>query len=504
MCFRPRFTRPLGLLSVLLGCQVVQAEKPNILLIISDDHTYAHTSMEGCAFVDTPHMEAVANQGVYFAHAYATSPGCSPSRASILTGKYTWQLEEAGTHASSFPTAYPVYPDLLEAHGYAVGFTGKGWGPGKWDVSGRTRNPAGPAYQAQSLAERRFTGSTQTDYVANFREFLETRPADAPFCFWLGTQEPHRPYERDSYTKLAKRLDTVDVPAFLPDSEAVRGDLLDYAVEIEYLDEVVGDALDLLRARGELENTLIFITADNGMPFPRAKANCYDYGVRVPLVMRWDRQLEAHRPMQAPVSLLDITYTILTAAGVETAGLGLSGRNLLDVVQADEPAARPVFAARERHSSSRYNNWTYPQRAMRQGDFLLIWNLKPTRYPAGDPLFYDAEGNLVTAYTDIDASPTKHGVLATPGSTYYALAVGKRPAYELYNVQVDPYCLHNLIGDPAYAQTERELVQELTQYLVQTGDARLVGDDPDIWEAYPRLSGPMRRFPAPEATDAAN
>jgi N-sulfoglucosamine sulfohydrolase len=126
---------------------VAQDQRPNILIAISDDHSFPHASAYGSKFVETPAFDRIANEGVLFMNGWAPSPGCSPSRAALLTGRYPWQIEEAGTHASSFPDQYVVFPDLLEDAGYWVGFTGKGWGPGDWEVSGRDRNPAGPAFQ---------------------------------------------------------------------------------------------------------------------------------------------------------------------------------------------------------------------------------------------------------------------------------------------------------------------------------------------------------------------
>ena len=123
-------------------------ERPNILFAISDDQSWIHTSASGCKSVNTPNFDRVAREGILFNNSFCGSPGCTPSRSSILTGRYPWQLQQAGTHASSFPKQYVVYPDLLENDGYFVGFTGKGWGPGKFEASGRSRNPAGPAFNS--------------------------------------------------------------------------------------------------------------------------------------------------------------------------------------------------------------------------------------------------------------------------------------------------------------------------------------------------------------------
>ncbi|HTK75112.1 MAG TPA: sulfatase-like hydrolase/transferase, partial [Gemmataceae bacterium] len=128
-----------------------EPKRPNVLLVVADDQSFPHTSAAGYKAVRTPAFDRVAREGVLFANGCAASPGCSPSRAALLTGRHPWMLEQAGTHASEFPAKYAAYPDLLEKAGYHVGFTGKGWGPGDWKVSGRDRNPAGPAYQTRKL-----------------------------------------------------------------------------------------------------------------------------------------------------------------------------------------------------------------------------------------------------------------------------------------------------------------------------------------------------------------
>ena len=128
--------------------------RPNILIAISDDHSWKHTSIQGSPFVETPNLDSVANTGLRFNNAYACSPGCSPSRATLLTGQHHWMIGPAGTHGSSFPVYHQTFVDLLEAAGYKVGFTGKGWGPGSWSAGGRDKNPAGVEYNQVKLEKK--------------------------------------------------------------------------------------------------------------------------------------------------------------------------------------------------------------------------------------------------------------------------------------------------------------------------------------------------------------
>jgi len=168
-------------------------QRPNILFAIADDAS--HMSAYGVQFLNTPNFDRVAKEGVLFTNAFTTNPKCAPSRASILTGKQTWQLEEACNHFGVFPSKFRVYPDLLEEIGYHVGYTGKGWAPGDYQQGGFKRNPAGDEYNRINLTPPAKFISNR-DYAANFEEFLKERPADSPFCFWYGGHEPHRASER--------------------------------------------------------------------------------------------------------------------------------------------------------------------------------------------------------------------------------------------------------------------------------------------------------------------
>lgn len=155
------------------------AARPNILFCFADDWSWPHAGAYGDKVVKTPAFDRVAREGFLFTRAFSAAPSCTASRAAILTGQSPHRLEEGGTLHGYLPKKFPVYPDLLEQAGYAVGFTGKGWGPGNFKAGGRERNPAGPPSKS-------------------FDEFLKTVPAGKPFCFWFGSLDPHRPYEKGS------------------------------------------------------------------------------------------------------------------------------------------------------------------------------------------------------------------------------------------------------------------------------------------------------------------
>jgi uncharacterized sulfatase len=499
--------------AALLGSMVmVQAAKlssPNILIAIADDQSFVHTSFAGYAAVKTPAFDRVAREGVFFRNAFSPSPGCSPTRAALLTGRHTWQIEQAGTHDSSFPAKYVVFPDLLEGAGYFIGMTGKGWGPGNFKGDGRTRNPAGPAFTSRTIKPPH-TGINKNDYAGNFSDFLTARPKDKPFYFWCGATEPHRGYEKGAGLKVGKQLKDATPPTFLPDTPEVRSDILDYCVEIEWFDSHLGRMLKLLEEAGELDNTMIIVTSDNGMPFPRAKANLYEYGFHMPLAIRWGTKVPGGRAVDDLVGFVDLTATILHAAGIQhpSKEYPLSGRSIMNILtskQQDQVDVErtAVYAARERHSSSRYNNWTYPQRALRTPEYLFIRNFRPERWPAGDPVVLKDNGTPAgphSGYKDIDGGPTLDFLIAKADDPeigkYLQLAVAKRPAEELFDIVKDPGCLHNLATEPKFAAARERLAKQLEDYLRQTGDSRVL-DGGDIWETYKRFSA-IRQFPKPE------
>jgi N-sulfoglucosamine sulfohydrolase len=459
-------------------------KRPNILFAIADDWSWPYASVYGARAVQTPTFDRIAREGWLFSNAFTAAPQCSPNRAATLTGRNIWQLEEAGTHASIFPNKFVVFPDLLEKAGYHVGFTAKGWGPGDWRRGGWSHNPAGHEYSSLQRSSVPANGISKTDYAANFAAFLERRPDDVPFFFWFGAHEPHRRYEVGSGARAGKNRDDVTVPSFLPDDPIVRNDLLDYFLEVEWFDSQLGAMLARLESIGELENTLIVATSDNGMPFPRAKANLYEYGTHVPLAIRWPERVKAGTVSEALIGFIDFAPTFLEVAGVAPPAemTGRSFLNLLTTSQssAAEPPHDCVLTGRERHTHARYDNLGYPSRAIRTQEYLYIRNFKPDRWPAGDP----------DGYHDTDESPTKTFMIEKRDiyPELFEAAFGKRPAEELYDIRNDPGCMHNLAARDEYAAVRKELSEKLNRLLVAQKDPRALGTG-DIFESYPRVSG---------------
>ena len=446
--------------------------RPNIVIAIADDWSYPHASSYGDRTVRTPAFDRIAREGALFTHAFVASPSCTPSRAALLAGQAVHRLQEGANLHGFLPKAIPVLSDLLENAGYAVGFTGKGWGPGRVEPGGRERNPAGPQFKS-------------------FDEFMAQRPKDRPFSFWSGSSDPHRPYDEGSGARAGLRVDRVAVPAYLPDTPVVRSDLLDYYGEVERFDRDLARILEALERAGELENTIVIVTSDNGMPFPRAKANVYDSGARVPLAIRWPGTAVAGTVTDALVSLTDLAPALLEAAGLKP-DAAMTGRTLRPLLQGLPQAGRDrVFIERERHANVRQGDLSYPVRAIRTTDYLYIRNFRPDRWPAGDPELYFAVG----PFGDIDGGPTKALLLDGRNDSaiarFFALATAKRPAEELYDLRRDPDQLTNLAGRPAHRAAQRRLRDQLDQWLRETGDPRARADD-DRWDRMPYYGQPVK------------
>ncbi|MCB0630849.1 MAG: sulfatase [Saprospiraceae bacterium] len=505
--------------------------RPNILFAISDDQSFAHTSFAGAGFVNTPAFDQIAKNGVYFRNCLSGSPGCAPSRSAIVTGRYHWQNEQSGQHASGWLKKYVPFVDLLTANGYYTGYTGKGVGPFKYGEidSLREENAAGKAYssiryQEGTEEDERFGKFINAiNYAANFEDFLSRREVGKPFFFWYGATEPHRAYQEGIGLERGKKLEDVEVPAFFPDVATIRSDLLDYAVEIEWFDLHLQRMLEHLESIGELENTVVIVTSDNGMPFPRAKANGYEYGIHVPFAVSFPKAFPPGRQVDDLISFVDLAPTILELTGTSSEGmLPISGKSFMDVLTSEQEglvdASRQyAFNGRERHSSSRYRNLGYPQRMIRDGRYLLTWNQRPARWPAGAPQRLDPEGDGALlpmygldengihhsewAFTDVDACPAKSYLVEHSDNDsiryYFDLAYAKRPEFEFFDIQNDPACLNNLSGNPEYRETERRLKEALVAKLKATGDPRAVGPNTEIFDTYTRYS-PIRDFPEPD------
>ena len=456
-------------------------KQPNILFALADDLSFPHMSAYGTEWVQTPAFDRVASQGILFNRAYVPNPKCAPSRSIILTGRNSWQLEEAANHWPYFPQKFKVYTEVLSEHGYFVGSTGKKWAPGIAEtIDGEPRQLTGKPFDEHRADPP--TGSiSNIDYAANFEAFLQARPSDKPFSFWYGGYEPHRSYEyRSGIEKGGKALSDIDrVPDFWPDSEEVRIDMLDYAFEVEHFDRHLGRMLELLDEYGELDNTIVVVTSDNGMPFPRSKGQIYELSTHMPLAIMWPDGIQnPGRVVDDFVNFTDFAPTFIELAGLKWEDTGMHptvGKSLTDILfvsgEGHINSNRDyVLLGKERHDMGRPYDWGYPIRGIIRDDLLYIQNFENSRWPAGNP---------ETGYLNTDGSPTKTYILSNRTTAgmyhFWNWNFGKRPTEELYNIAEDPGCIHNLAGDPAFSEIKQKLKSELYEKLKEQGDPRMFG-----------------------------
>ena len=483
----------LASLSGTLSLNASDALRPNILFAIADDWGL-HAGAYGTPWVKTVAFDRVAREGLLFRNAYTPMAKCAPSRAILLTGRHLWQNEEAGNHLAVFPPKLKSWPEVLMEKGWHVGITGKGWGPGiANDIHGKPRAITGNRFD-----KFRSTPPAQAmennDYAANFKDFLDVAPPETPWCFWYGSTEPHRPYEfQVGVNKGGKRLEDIDrVPGYWPDNETVRHDMLDYAFEVEHMDNHLGRMLDELEHRGLLDNTLVIVTSDHGMPFPRVKGYAYHDSNHIPLAIRWPIGMKhPGRVIDDFVDFTDLAATILDYADIpwNNSGMmpitGKSWRPILDSHLSGRivPERDHVLIGKERTDVGRPNNAGYPIRGIVTSEFLYLCNYEPSRWPAGNP---------ETGYLDTDGSPTKSNILQLGridrANVFWRLNFGLRPAKELYDLHVDRDCIRNVASNPGMEQYAIALHQRMEKMLQSQGDPRMDGQG-EVFDKYSPTTG---------------
>lgn len=482
--------RILPTLLLLPAIAVAQRDRPNILFAISDDQSAMHAGAYGDIANKTPAFDRVASEGVLFNYAFTASPSCAPSRSAILTGRNIWELEEGGILLGILRSKFTVFTLLLEDAGYELGATGKTWGPGR--MEGWKREVFGKRFAEHQIPQsQRRPGLSAVDYAANFDQFFASRDTSKPFFFWLGTSEPHQRYDIGAWRRAGKRLEDARLPGALPDHPDVRGEILDYGIEIEHFDGHLERALATLEEAGELDNTLVIVTSDHGNPLPRSKCNLYDSGTQVPLAMRLPGTIPGGRVVEDLASLADIAPTILDAASVAVPDV-MSGRSLWGIARSQrsglvDESRDFVVTAFERHTIARRGGVGYPMRAIRTHKYAYIRNYEPDRWPAGDP---DYNAPPQGFYGDVDRGVTKSFLMGRALDPeirpYYLMSYGRRPAEELFDIERDPHQLRNIAADPAMAEVKQQLIWRLNAYLQAHDDPRQRGATP--WDEYPFIS----------------
>lgn len=406
------------------------AHQPNILFIISDDHTAADLGCYGNSAVTSPNLDRLASEGARFDHCFVASPQCSPNRSAILTGCAPHTTSTSRLH-TPLPDWEPTFLEPLKARGYFSGaFRKVHQGAAfdkRWDFYGTAKDP--------------------------FAAFFDKLPAGRPFFLHVGFTEPHRPYRRGVFSPPHDPA-KVRVPAFLPDLPEVREDLAMYYDFIGRLDQQVGEVLSLLRSRNLEQNTMVVFTGDNGMPFPRAKGTCYDPGIHVPLIVRFPGRVRPGSVHRELISHVDFAPTFLDLIGLPKTPK-MQGESFLQLLTGGAYKEREaVFSERNWH-----DNFD-PIRSVRTRTHKLIFNAAP-HFPYRPA--WDIEDGL--SWQAIWKMRRRN--LAYE---HRQMLMPTRSLIELYDLTKDPGEFQNLAGSPAHAAVRADLEKKLSSWMEATLD----------------------------------
>ena len=293
---------------------------------------------------------------------------------------------------------------------------------------------------------------------------MKNNDKESPFCFWVGTFEPHRGYTRGFADSKGLECDQINVPKFLPPSKEIKEDICEYFAEIEHIDDQIGKIMQTLEKIGKAENTFVIFTSDNGMPFPRSKATLYDYGTRMPFIVWWGKNIEGDRQVNDLISFTDIAPTILDVAGIESSE-EMDGRSILPYLDSKNIIERrhSIYMYRLRHGFyPDMHGKSHPARAIRTNDYLFIWNL-----------------NTDTSPRDVDGGPAESFMVKNKEAfeKLYNLSFGKRQKYEFYKINNDLYQINNLANKKDFSLIRDSLNKELLSYLELNNDPRVIGED---------------------------
>ncbi len=435
---------------------------PNILFVLSDDHSYPYLHCYGEPGMKTPNLDRFAAEGIKFHRMFTTAPQCVPSRASIMTGRSPVACRIT-RFSAPLPRDEVTFPEILRKEGgYFVGVLGRSY---HLDGSGNGPEASDRVFDEKGLR----TFKERFDYVdatgqqavpARMKAFFDQRPKERPYFLWVNFSDPHHPWTTGANPPDPAQ---VRVPGYLPDLPGVRGDLSRYMGEIEHADGDFQTVLDIVKERAGLENTLVIFMGDNGMAFPSGKGALHDPGLNVPLLAWWLGVIKPGGESRALLSGEDIAPTCLEAAGLKVPER-ISGVSFLPLLRgAAFPAERThIFGERGPHGGSTFDEHTTASgvdysRCARSGRFKLIYNVTPNlRYSpvdsAGDPGWKE----MVKAHEEKN--------LATEFETLYFTS--PRPVYELYDLESDPSELINLYGRKELAGVTLELKEALQAKMI--------------------------------------
>ena len=435
---------------------------PNILLILSDDHSAPYLGCYGNPDLKTPILDKMAAEGALFQRAYTTAPQCAPSRAGILSGRSTVDIRMT-RFSAPLPRDITIFPEVLRKNGYYTGICGGR----SYHLDGAKGRPAITTETFDKYNLRTFTHRVdyvkqgmEKDVLSLFQEFLSQVPAGKPFFTWVNFFDPHRAFTATDYEP---DPDKITLPTGFPDTELVRKDLAGHYGEIQRLDESVGLLLDELKKRGELNNTVIVFMGDNGAALFRGKGTLFETGLNVPLLVRFPGKVKAGSVYKELISGEDIAPTLLDFAGLNPLP-EMTGKTFKPLIEGKKhDGHRYVFAERGPHGSELPTSTVH---------FDLSRCVIGDRYK----LIYRAMWQLPYAPNDFYSQPfwaelqqmSLDGKLKEPWNSLYFSP--QRPMFDLYDLEKDPHELENLAGKVEFAKIEEELKEALQKWMILNQD----------------------------------
>jgi N-sulfoglucosamine sulfohydrolase len=479
----------LTLLGLVCACAAAIAQpgrQPNFVLIIADDLAWDDLGAFGNRAVRTPHIDKLARAGLRFERAFVTASSCSPSRASLITGRYPHNTDAEQLHWP-LPAEQKTVVEILKAAGYWTAQSGK------WHLGNAVKdrfdlvNDVGEAgFQANPETGKML--AKDDSGAAGWIPTLRRRPKDKPFFLWFAALDPHRDYVSNIIPN-PHHPEDVRVPPYLPDTPEVRKELALYYDEIVRLDGYVGQVVVELEQQGVGDNTMILFLSDNGRPFPRAKTTLYDSGVKTPLIVKWPGRVKAGGVTQSLISLVDIAPTILELAGLRPA-TSFQGRSFAAVLKDPRRSVRD-----EVYAEKNWHDFEDRARAVRTGRFKYIRN-----YYDDLPLTPPADAVRSLTFRVMQRLHEAGKLDAAQVRVF----VKPRPAEELYDTQSDPHELHNLAGEAKYADVLTQLREKLKHWEVETGDHLPTARTPDEFDRDTGEPLPSRVRPRPGKTTSTS
>lgn len=473
MTIMPKSPHPL--LAVVLLCAAflpgalagAASSRPNILLVLSDDHSVPHIGPYGNPNPKTPHLDAFARQGMRFDRVHTTAPQCAPSRASIFTGRSPVAIASA-RFTQPPGREHVFFTDVLRQHGYWAGIDGR-----HHHLAGRSRGveheyaaleDAGLLYLDERFDHHDIAGRDKNKSSDLFSGVLDRVPAGKPFFLYFGFSEPHRgfpppPPEHADMFDPAK----LQLPPDWPDLPGVRADYANYLYKVWRMDVKFGHLMDVLEKRGLARNTLVVFMGDNGEALLRGKGTLYQRGTHVPMVIRWPGVVRENTSSNILVSGEDIGPTLLAAAGL-TVPAEMTGVSFLPALKGQTFAGREyAYAERGWHWGpiTRTDGFDLSRSIIGQR-YKLIYNVLPDRpYSPVDMVREEVWRQIVFAHEGGRLSAL-HERLIFPKP--------RRAIFELFDLEKDPYEMTNLAGQKDMAEIENKLKIELARWMVREGD----------------------------------